>query len=168
MPDGAVFDPTSLGSAGGDDDNATAATPTSVWSDGDEVTAAILEAVPTRRRRHMAAARADNAHDSATATTVSAAGIGRADFDPSSVWSDGDEAMATMPVLGVAAPAGASQPPSPADAGVDVGAVITSPVTVARRRTRRSKHSHVVRDERKRQRRAALLPTTQGDMEAGT
>ena len=37
-----------------------------VWGDGDEVTAAILEAVPTRKRKHMAAARADDTDDGAT------------------------------------------------------------------------------------------------------
>ena len=70
-----------------------------------------------------------------------------------------------MPVFGAAAaaPAGATQPPSPANTSVDVGAVVASSGTVARKRTRRSKHSHVVRDERKRQRRAAHLSTTQGD-----
>ena len=170
VPDGADFDPTSLDSTwgGGGGDDATAAIPTSVWGDGDEVTAAILEAAPTRKREHVAAARADHTDDGATATAVSAAGIGRADFDATSVWVDGDEVTATIPVFGAAAPAGATQPPSPANTSVDVGAVVTSSGTVARKRTRRSKHSHVVRDERKRQRRAVLLSTTQGDTGAGT
>ena len=71
------------------------------------------------------------------------------DFDPHSAWDDGDDATAAIPCMGI-------------------GAVATSSVTATRKRTRRSKHSHVVRDERKRQRRAALPPTTQGDTEAGT
>ena len=86
VPDGADFDPTSLASAGGDGDDATAAIPTSVWGGGDEATAAILEAVPTRKREHVAAARAGgDTDDGATAT---------ADFDPTSAWGGGDEAAA--------------------------------------------------------------------------
>ena len=54
IPDGADFDPTSPGSVWGGGDGATTAIPTSVWGDGDEATAAILEAVPTRKRKHMA------------------------------------------------------------------------------------------------------------------
>ena len=54
VPDGTDFDPTSLDSAWVDGDGATAAIPTPVWGDGDEVTEAILEAVPTRKRKHMA------------------------------------------------------------------------------------------------------------------
>ena len=65
--------------SGGDGDGATAAMPTSVWGVGDEVAAAMLGAVPTRKRKHMAAARADDTDDGATATAVSAAGIGHAD-----------------------------------------------------------------------------------------
>ena len=67
-PDGTDFDPTSLGSIWGDGDGATAAIPTSVWGGGGEVTTAILEAVPTRKRKHMTAARADDAGDGTTAT----------------------------------------------------------------------------------------------------
>ena len=63
--------------------------PTSVWDDGDAVTAAI-EALPTRRRAHMAAARADDTDDGATATGRSGGAVGApADvgvFHPASVW----------------------------------------------------------------------------------
>ena len=53
-------------------------------------------------------------------------------------------------------------------ASVDIDAVATSSVIVARKRKGRSKQSRVAQDERKRQRRAALLLTTQGNTEAGT
>ena len=43
--------------------------PHSAWDDGDEVTATILEkTVPTRKRKHTAAAQADDTDDGATAT----------------------------------------------------------------------------------------------------
>ena len=61
---------------------------TSAWGGGDEVTAAILEAAPTRKRKHMAAARAGDTDDGAMAS---------ADFDPTSVWGDGDEVTAAIP-----------------------------------------------------------------------
>ena len=63
---------------------------------------------------------------------------------------------------------GSSQPPPPTNTGMDVGAVATSPVTVARKRKARGSCSHVAQDERKRQHRAALLLITQGNTEAGT
>ena len=80
---------------------------------------------------------------------VSDGGFGTDDFADEVLSDDGDDATAAVPCM-------------------DIGAVATSSVTATRKRTRRSKHSHVVRDERKRQRRAALPPTTQGDTEAGT
>ena len=62
--------------------------------------------------------------------------------------------------------------PAPANTFMDIGAVATSSVTAARKRKGRGKGNHVARDERKRQRRAAFLLTTQGntdtDTEAGT
>ena len=62
------------------------------------------------------------------------------DFDPTSIWGDGDEVTEAIPVLGAAAPAGASQPPSPANTCVDIGAVATSSsVTVARKQTEGSR-----------------------------
>ena len=48
--------------------------PTSVWGDGDEIAATIPEAVPTRKRQHMAATQADDTDDGATATAASAVG----------------------------------------------------------------------------------------------
>ena len=82
------------------------------------------------------------------------------------------EIAAAIPILGAAAAAGAgaSQPPTSANTCVDIGAVAASSVTVARKRKGRGKGSNVARDERKRQRRAAFLLTTQGNMdtEAGT
>ena len=53
-------------------------------------------------------------------------------------------------------------------ADVDVEPTAISPVATARKRRGRSKQAHVARDERKRQRVAALLLTTQGNTEAGT
>ena len=44
--------------------------PTSAWGGGDEVTAA-MEAVPTRKRKRKAAARADDTGDGAMATGLS-------------------------------------------------------------------------------------------------
>ena len=80
------------------------------------------------------------------------------------------EIAAAIPILGAAAPAGASQPPTSANTCVDIGAVAASSVTVARKRKGRGKGNNVARDERKRQRRVAFLLTTQGnrDTEAGT
>ena len=48
--------------------------PTSVWGDGDEIAATVPEAVPTRKRQHMAATQADDTEDGATATAASADG----------------------------------------------------------------------------------------------
>ena len=62
------------------------------------------------------------------------------DFDPHSAWDDDDEVTAALP----------------------------SSATATRKRKGRGKHNHVARDERKRQRRAALLLTVQGNTEAGT
>ena len=90
------------------------------------------------------------------------------DFDPTSAWGGGDEVTATMPVFGAAAPAGASQPQTMARTGVDIGAVATSSATAARKRKVRGSCSHVAQDGRKRQRRAALLLTTQDNTETGT
>ena len=42
--------------------------PNSAWDGGDEVTAAALADVPTRKRKHIAAAQADDMDDGATAT----------------------------------------------------------------------------------------------------
>ena len=61
-----------------------------------------------------------------------------------------------------------TNPAPTGDSCVDVGAVAKSSVTATRKRKGRSKHSSVAQDERKRQRRAALLLATQGDTEAGT
>ena len=71
-------------------------------------------------------------------------------------------------VANAADPADASQPQPQANTGVDIGAVATSSVTAARKRKGRGKGNHVAQDEHKRQRRAALLLTTQGNTEAGT
>ena len=68
----------------------------------------------------------------------------------SSTWGGGDKATATIPVFGAAAPAGASQPPTLANTGVDIGAVATSSATAARKRKVRGSCSHVAQDERKR------------------
>ena len=104
-PDGADFDPTSLDSAWVDGDDATAAAPTSVWGDGDEVTATMWGAASARKRKHTAAARADDTDDGATATadfdpTSTWGGGGDAaaagDFDPTSVWGDGDVSTADV------------------------------------------------------------------------
>ena len=59
--------------------------PNSAWDDGDEVTAAALADVPTRKRKHMTTTRADDAGGSATAT---------ADLDPNSAWGNDDAAAA--------------------------------------------------------------------------
>ena len=69
----------------------------------------------------------------------------------------GDDA--TMPAASAAATL--ADPPSPL-----IGAVAQP--APARKRKVRGSCSHVAQDERKRQRRAALLPTTQGDTGAGT
>ena len=66
------------------------------------------------------------------------------------------------------APDGVSQLRPSANSVAGDGAVAESPVTATRKRKRRSKHSHVVQDEHKRQRRAAFLLNTQDDTEAGT
>jgi len=71
----ADFDPTSAWGGGDDAAAASDFDPTSVWGDGDADTAAI-EAVPTRRRMHMAAARADDADDGAKATGLSGDTVG--------------------------------------------------------------------------------------------
>lgn len=71
-------------------------------------------------------------------------------------------------VANAADPAGASQSPPPAKICVDIGAVATSSVTVARKRKARGGHNRKAQDEHKRQRRAALLLTMQGNAEAGT
>jgi len=46
----------------------------SVWGEGDEIAATIPEAVPTRKRQHMAATQADDTDDGAAATAASAVG----------------------------------------------------------------------------------------------
>ena len=53
-------------------------------------------------------------------------------------------------VADAAAPAGASQPPSPASTGVDIGAVTASSATAARKREGLGKGNHVAQDEHKR------------------
>ena len=112
---------------------------------------------------------------------VTAAAPDGADFAPTSLGSAptrGSDTTATGPigtgrVIGGmsegATAANDSDPISDWDGEDEVtSAVTTSSVTATRKRARRSKHSHVVRDERKRQRRAAPLSTTQSDTEAGT
>ena len=88
------------------------------------------------------------------------------DFDPHPAWDGGGEITAALPD---GAPTVATTVAT-AVSGVDVGAVATSSVTIARKRKGRGKANNVAKDERKRQRRAAFLPTTQGntDTEAGT
>ena len=51
---------------------------------------------------------------------------------------------------------------------MDDDAVAAPPVAATRKRKGRGKHNCVARDERKRQRWAALLPTPQDNTEAGT
>ena len=103
IPDGAGFDPTSLGSAWGDGNGNDATTgviaadppgtdvdvgaaggllpdvvdfdPTSAWGGGDEFTATIAD-VPTRKRKRLEAARADDTDDGAKATGLSSDAIG--------------------------------------------------------------------------------------------
>ena len=87
--------------------------------------------------------------DSATATAASAAGTG-------------------MDVTTDATPLAVADDAHASSASVDIGAVATSSATAARKRKGRGKGNHVARDERKRQRRAAFLLTTQADTEAGT
>ena len=52
--------------------------------------------------------------------------------------------------------------------GMDAEPVATSSVAAARKRKARGSHNRVAQDEHKRQRRAALLLTAQGNTEAGT
>ena len=59
-----------------DGDDATTAVPASVWGGGDEVTATTLVVVPTRKRTLMAAARAGDTDDGATATGQSGDAVG--------------------------------------------------------------------------------------------
>ena len=66
------------------------------------------------------------------------------------------------------APDGVSQLPPSANSVAGDGAVAAPPVAATRKRKRRGKHNCVARDERKRQRWAALLPTPQDNTEAGT
>ena len=89
---GQVVDDVSDGGFGTDDfadevlsDDVVDFDPHSAWDDGDEVTAAAIAGVPTRKRKHMTATRADDAGGSATAT---------ADLDPNSAWGD-DDVVAT-------------------------------------------------------------------------
>jgi hypothetical protein len=143
-----------------------------------EVAGLVLEAAPSDTRTGGAAyptpgvAAPVIAADSDTDIDVGTAGgllPDVVDFDPTSAWGGGDEVTATIPVFGAAAaPAGASQPPTLANTGVDIGAVATSSATAARKRKVRGSCSHVAQDRRKRQRRAALPLTTQGNTEAGT
>jgi hypothetical protein len=66
------------------------------------------------------------------------------------------------------APDGVSQLPPSAISVADDGAVAAPPVAATRKRKGRGKRNCVARDERKRQRWAALLPTPQDNTEAGT
>ena len=66
------------------------------------------------------------------------------------------------------APDGVSQLPPSAISVADDGAVAAPPVAATRKRKVRGSGNSVARDERKRQRRAALLLTMQGNAEAGT
>jgi len=104
IPDGADFDPTSLGSA---------------WGDGNDATTVV------NRGSGIGASADDDFLDNVV------------DFDAPLVWGGRDAATA-------------------------------SSVTAARKRKGRGKHSSVAQDERKRQRRAALLLATTGDTAAGT
>ena len=83
------------------------------------------------------------------------------DFDPTSAWGDGDQATAAIPD-------GANFDPTSLDLAWGDGDDATAAIPAARKRKRRSKHSHVVQDACKRQRAAALLLTTQGNTETGT
>jgi len=140
------------------DDDAVDFDPHSAWGGDGEVTTALpringADLEPTSP--DLASARDSDTAAAMPAGTgrvvddVSDGGFGTDYFADEVLSDDGDDATAAMPCM-------------------DIGAVATSSVTATRKRTRRSKHSHVVRDERKRQRRAALPPTTQGDTEAGT
>ena len=71
-------------------------------------------------------------------------------------------------VINAADPADAYQPSSPANICAGIGAAATSSVNVARKRKARGSHNRKAQDEHKRQRRAALLLTMQGDTGAGT
>ena len=64
------------------------------------------------------------------------------DFDPTFAWGDSDEATATIPVLGAAAPTGAAQPPTSADTCMDIGAVAASSATGTRKRKARGSRNH--------------------------
>ena len=90
------------------------------------------------------------------------------DFDPTLAWGDSDEVTATVPAIGAAAPAGASQPPTSADTCMDIGAVAASSATGTRKRKARGSRNHVTRDEHKRQRKAALLLTAHANTGAST
>ena len=95
------------------------------------------------------------------------------DFDPHSAWDDGDEVTAALPDGADFGPT--SLDPAWGDGGdataaipcMDTGAVATSSATTARKRKVRGSCSHVAQDGRKRQRRAALLLTTQDNTETG-
>ena len=72
---GRMVDGVSDGGSGTDDfadevlsDDVVDFDPHSAWDDGDDVSATILGAVPTRKRKHIAAAQADDTDDGATAT----------------------------------------------------------------------------------------------------
>ena len=77
------------------------------------------------------------------------------DLDPNSAWGNDDAAAAASDF----------DPISDWDGG---DAVTESSATAACKRKGRGKANHVAKDERKRQRRAAFLFTTQGSTEAGT
>ena len=142
------------------------------WEGGDEVTSTTTTSSVTATRRRTR--RSKHSH-------VVRDERKRVDFDSTSLdlaSTRGSNATASMPVdtgRGVdgmsegAAAANDSDSISDWEGGDEVtSTTTTSSVTATRKRTRRGKHSHVVRDERKRQRKAASLSTTQSDTEAGT
>ena len=109
-------------------------------------------------------------------------------FEPTSIdsaWARGSDATAAMPI-GTVLVDGVSDRGLSTDAFADdvlfasadddfaplvwgdSDAVTASSATAARKRKGRGKANHVAKDERKRQRRAAFLFTTQGSTEAGT
>ena len=133
------------------DDDAVDFDPHSAWGGDDEVTAALPspDSTSTRGGDATAAMPVDTGQ---VIGGVSDGGFGiddfadevlsddGVDFGPNSAWDGGDEVTAALP----------------------------SSATVTRKRKGRGKHNNVARDERKRQRRAALLLATEGDTTTGT
>ena len=65
-----------VGTAGGPLPDVVDFDPTSAWGGGDDEATAAIEAAPTRKRKHMAAVRADDTDDGATATGLSGDAVG--------------------------------------------------------------------------------------------